>query len=180
MNTDALERDIIDQMVELQIKLGYAYETTRLYYKPESLAALVGTEAAAAAVLVSELQAAGALAHSPLGNVAFGAHEGRIEVRIPPQGARYVHEQVPEPAFLVDLIKLFTTTHHPSKDAVLACFAQHSPAHVVKDMPPGSEFDYSVHFEDAAIDTHYYCFKEEMGHLIYHRFAPSDYQLLQD
>lgn len=178
MDTASLEQDIIDQMVELQIKLGYAHESTRLYYKPESLGMLVGVdEAHDASALVGQLQAENALAGSPLGEVSFGTHENRVEVRIPPQGALYVHEQVPEPPFLLDLINLFNAQHHPSQALILALFAKHG-AFNLEEMPPDADFDYAVHFCDVKIDSHYYCFKEEMGHTIYHRFAYGDYRLL--
>lgn len=180
MDAQRLEKDIIDQIVELQVKLGYAHESTRFYYKAESLNAMLGTAEPDARSLCALLQREHALEGSPLGEVTFGTHEDRIEVRVPPAGSLYVHEQVPAPAFLVDLIELFLAKHHPSKDEVLALFAKHSASYVLEDMPPGSEFDYAVHFQDAALDQHYYCFKEEMGHLIYHRFAPEDYALLLD
>ena len=180
MDAERLERDIIDQIVELQVKLGYAFESTRFYYKTESLNALLGTAAPNARALCELLQREHALAGSPLGEVSFATHEDRVEVRVPPAGSLYVHEQVPAPAFLVDLIELFLTKHHPSKEEVLALFAKHSPSYVVDDMPEGSEFDYAVHFQDTQVDQHYYCFKEEMGHLIYHRFAREDYELLLD
>ena len=44
MDVARLEKDIIDQIVELQIKLGYAYESTRFYYKVSSLNSLIGTD----------------------------------------------------------------------------------------------------------------------------------------
>ncbi|MGN0072486.1 MAG: DUF3877 family protein [Coriobacteriales bacterium] len=178
MDAQRLEKDIIDQIVELQVKLGYAYESTRFYYKTESLNAMLGTSAPDAGSLCALLQRERALEGSPLGDVSFGTHEDRIEVRIPPAGSLYVHEQVPAPAFLADLIELFLTKHHPSKEEVMGLFAKHSASYAVDEMPPGSEFDYAVHFEDPGIDPHYYCFKEEMGHLVYHRFAREDYEQL--
>ena len=45
-------------------------------------------------------------------------------------------------------------------------------------MPEGSDFDEALYFEDPSIDEYYYCVKEEMGHLIYHRFLKEDYQKL--
>ncbi len=180
MDTAKLEKDLIDQIVELQVKLGYAYESTRFYYKVSSLNAMVGADAPDAASLCDMLAAEHALAGSVLGEVGFGTHEDRIEVRIPPQGAKYVHEHVETPAFLADLIGLFMSCHHPAKADICALFAKHSPSYVVDDMPEGSEFDYAVHFEDASVDAHFYCFKEEMGHVIYHRFVKEDYERLLD
>lgn len=180
MDTARLEKDIVDQMVELQVKLGYAYESTRFYYKVTSLNDMIGTDAPDAASLCEQLDAAGALKGSLLGKVTFGTHEDRVEVRVGPEGAKYVHEQVPAPAFLVDLIDLFLAKHHPTKKEIIALFAKHSDTYVLVDMPEGSEFDYAVHFEDASVDSHYYCFKEEMGHVIYHRFVREDYERLLD
>lgn len=180
MDAARLEQDIIDQIVELQVKLGYAYESTRFYYKAQSLNALVGASEPDAPSLCALLQREHALQGSPLGAVSFATHEDRVEVRVPPQGSLYVHEHVPAPAFLIELIDLFVTKHHPSKDEVIALFARHSPSYELQDMPAGAEFDYAVHFGDASVDSHYYCFKEEMGHLIYHRFAREDFERIVD
>ena len=180
MQVCKLERDLIDQIVELQVKLGYAYESTRFYYKVSSLNAMLGTDATSATALCELLEQSHALETSPLGEVRFGVHEDRIEVRIGPEGSKYVHEQVETPAFLQDLIDLFIAKHHPSKQDIVSLFAKHSSTYVVDDMPQGSEFDYAIHFGDAAVDAHYYCFKEEMGHVIYHRFAKEDYERLLD
>ncbi len=180
MDVARLEKDIIDQIVELQIKLGYAYESTRFYYKVSSLNSLIGTDAPDATTLCKELTKAHVLDDSPLGNVTFGTHEDRIEVRIPPQGSKYVHEEVPAPAFLVDLIDLFLTEHHPAKEKIIGLFARYSDDYVLENMPAGAEFDYGMHFADPSIDSHYYCFKEEMGHVIYHRFVKEDYERLLD
>lgn len=180
MDTARLEKDIIDQIVELQVKLGYAYESTRFYYKVSSLNDLIGTDAADAPALCEQLAREHALAGSPLGDVRFGTHEDRVEVRVPPQGSKYVHEEVPTPAFLVDLIDLFLTKHHPAKEEIVGLFAKYSDDYVLVNMPEGAEFDYAMHFNDKSIDSHYYCFKEEMGHVIYHRFVKEDYERLLD
>lgn len=180
MNTERLEKDLEDQVKELQIKLGYAYESTRFYYKASSLASLVNSKAETADHLCLELTRSEALKGSPLGDVTFATHQDRVEITIPPKGAQYVHEQVPEPRFLVDLIELFLTKHAPTKEEIVSLFAKYSPTYVLQDMPEGSDFDFGVHFEDKSIDSHYYCFKEEMGHMIYHRFLKEDYEKLLD
>ena len=180
MNIDRLEKDLEDQIKELQIKLGYARESMRLYYKVSSLATLVGSQATTPEELCAELQNEQALSNSPLGALSLGIHQDRIEITIPPQGAQYVHEHVPTPPFLADLINLFLTKHHPSKEEILSLFAQYSSEYVLQDMPDESDFDFGVYFIDATIDPHHYCFKEEMGHMIYHRFLKEDYEALLD
>ncbi len=37
------------------------------------------------------------------------------------------------------------------------------------------EFDFWVRFSEENEDEYYYCFKDEGGHMIYHRFLPEDY-----
>ncbi len=38
------------------------------------------------------------------------------------------------------------------------------------------EFNYLIYFEDGTPDDSYYCFTEEGGHLIYHRFSKNAYK----
>ena len=41
-----------------------------------------------------------------------------------------------------------------------------------------NDFDYAVWFENDANNIYRYCFHEEEGHVIYHRFTPREYQAL--
>ncbi len=180
MDASLLYQSVCDQLKELQIKLGYAYESTRFYYKVTSVNALTGANAKDVNELCRQLHAGHALEGTPLGNVTFGSHEDRLEVRVPPTGAQYVHEQMPEPRFLTALIELFLTNHHATQEQILALFAQFTPNYVVEQVPEGFGFDFSVHFEDERIDPYYYCFTNETGHIIYHRFLSADYQTMFD
>ena len=110
-----------------------------------------------------------------LGAMSFRVSAGRIEVSVPPAGARYVHEHMGDVAFLKAIIDLFSNPH--DKSDVKKVFGQFG-AYICEEMPEGSDFDEALHFEDPSIDEYYYCVKEEMGHLIYHRFLKEDYQKL--
>lgn len=171
--------NIIDQIKEAQIKLGYARETVRLYYPAVSLNALVDAGTEDTKELLHILQDSADLTDTVLGNLSFTEHEGRIEVRIPPEGAEYVHREVPEPEFLVKIIELFGTHHHCSIEDVRAVFAGFSPDYVCEKMPEGTDFDYVLYFPEGDIDPYYYCVKEEMEHTIYHRFTKEDFQVLK-
>lgn len=173
-----LIQNIIDQIKEAQLKLGYAKETVRLYYPVESCNVLAGTDAKDAGELAALLEGNPDFANTVLGRLRFAVHEGRIEVSIPPEGTEYVHDEIPAPAFLADIIELFGSHHCCTISDVKAVFERYSRNYLCEKMPEGMDFDYALHFEEQQIDPYYYCIKEEMGHTIYHRFTKEDYEAL--
>lgn len=178
MNQNRLIQNMIDQIKEAQIKLGYVKETVRLYYPAVSIGALLGIDVKDADELVMQLQSDPAFSDTVLGRIQFAVHGGRIEVSIPPEGAGYVHKEVPNPAFLTDMIELFGNHHNCTLKDVCDIFEKYSQNYVCGKMPEGMDFDYVLYFEDEKIDAYYYCVKEEMGHTIYHRFTKEDYLAL--
>lgn len=176
MNIEKLTENIVDQIKEAQIKLGYAKETVWLYYPAESLCALMGIEPMDTEHLLDYLKREKALSDTALGELRFTAHKGRIEVKIPPEGAEYVHREVPDPEFLTELIGFFSGHPHCSLADIQKIFARFSADYVCEKMPEGTDFDYVLYFPDGGVDAYYYCVKEEMGHTIYHRFTKEDYQ----
>ena len=151
MGKERLEQNLIDQMKEAQLKLGFEEETMRLYYPVASLNLLLGTNCETAKEMVTELTALFADRKSVLGAMSFRVSAGRID--------------------------LFSNPHDKSVGDVKAVFEKFG-AYVCEEMPEGSDFDEALHFEDPSVDEYYYCVKEEMGHLIYHRFLKEDYQKL--
>lgn len=177
MNRERLLKNIIDQMKEAQIKLGYDKETIRLYYPTESLNAILETNCASGKEMLSLLNNS-FTEESILGHLEFAVRGGRIEICIPPQGSEYVHQNVKEPAFLVDMINLFRSNHHCTLEDICQVFEKYSKDYVCEKTPEDMEFDYTMYFKDQSIDEYYYCIKMEMGHTIYHRFTKEDYELL--
>lgn len=173
-----LTENIIDQMKEAQIKLGYVKETVRLYYPVESLNALAGTAAQNADELLELLEGNPVFTDTVLGRLRFAVHEGRIEVSVPPEGTVYVHNEIPAPAFLTDIIELFGSHHCCTLQDIRAVFERYSKDYLCEKMPEEMDFDYVFHFKEDGIDPYYYCIKEEMGHTIYHRFTKEDYAAL--
>ena len=174
MFTHPLLQDIADQLKEAQIKLGFAPGTVKLYYTCASLSALTGRCDETPEALSESLSADGALAASPLGQLGFAAHDGRVEVTIAREGVRYVYEEVEASDFLRGLIGLFAGHHHPSMDDVTELFRRQDAPYVRREMPEGAEFDCVMYFPAGQPDAYHYFFKEEMGHLGYHRFRPED------
>lgn len=172
----------MDQVKELQIKLGYARETVRLYYPLSSLEVLVGVsadqvDAEVSVDLIEILNTDPTLQSCGLCQVKFTLHKSRVEVNIPPEGTEYVHHHVVASAFLADLIDLFQKHHHCEMTDIQMVFVRHG-SYVCEKMPEGTDFDYVMYFEDPAVDEYYYCIKMEMGHTIYHRFMREDYEAL--
>lgn len=178
MNELNLIENVIDQIKEAQLKLGYAEETIFLYFPLESMNSILHTDYREEEALLESLQQLFAFSEEPLGKLSFRLHQKRIEVKIPLQGARYVKEHVPDPPFLKELIRLFSHNHSLTIEEIKSCFLKYSESYVCKKMPADCEFDYVLYFEDESIDRYRYCVKMEMGHAIYHRFTQADYERL--
>lgn len=181
MDTSQLLTNMMDQVKEAQLKLGYAKETMRLYYPLSSLNALLGTKISTGREMAECLrQSFGE--DCVLEGLTFAAYGDRVEVGIPPQGVEYIHLHVKEPVFLSAVIQLFESNHHCTMEDLCALFEQFSSRYVCERLSErqaaGMGFDYVLHFDDRSIDPYYYCVKEEMGHTVYHRFTKQDYELL--
>ena len=179
MNTNRMIDNVIDQIKEAQLKLGFANEIIRLYFPAESLCRLLQIENGSAKEVLSLLEGEQSLKASALGKLRFSLCGGnRIEVCIPPEGAAYVHQYIPDPPFLSGLIELFRENHSLTIDEIRRFFAQFNDSYVCESMGPGADCEYVLEFPDGSPEEWYYCIKMEMGHTIYHRFTREDYQTL--
>lgn len=178
MNHNKLIQNIIDQIKEAQLKLGYVKETVRLYYPAASLNTLLGIMTKDADELVTLLKSEPSFADTVLGTLQFTVCSGRIEISISPDGAEYVYREVPSSPFLADIIELFGKHHNCTLKDICDVFGKYSDDYTCEEMPQGMDFDYALHFNDDTIDPYYYCIKAEMGHTIYHRFTKEDYCVL--
>lgn len=205
MKLEALIQNMTDQIKEAQLKLGYARETMRLYYPLSSLNAMLETQETNIRKLakkirheleartektenvsvvpadsqreVTSVELGKNQTFAGLGGTQIRIHADRIVFTIPPDFVEYVHEQVPEPAFLKELIRLFQEKHACTKEEITAVFEKFG-AYECRQMPDGMDFDYVIYFTDSRIDAYDYCIREEMGHTIYHRFARADFEAL--
>lgn len=179
MNVNKFLDNIIEQIKEAQLKLGFASEVIRLYFPVSSLCALLQVKKMGGKDLLAALKKDGRFSSTPLGSITFTLCRGeRMEVCIPSEGAAYVHEQVPDPPFLAHMIKMFQNDHHLTIEEICNAFAQFNENYVCEEMQPGTDFDYVLYFPEGEPDAWYYCIHMEMGHTIYHRFTREDYQLL--
>ena len=189
----ALKKNLTDVILESQIKLGIAEIPIGFYYPLESLERLLGMERTFApdplfdrsrlARMQAVLEDFAALNADTFGALEVSHDGGRFCLRVPGEGARIIHETVPEPAFLTELIR--TVGGHPQKrEEITELFRRHASAPervVCREI--GGEFDLLLYFADGVPDDYRYCVKFEGEdahglHVIYHRFTPEDYEAL--
>ncbi|MCI5731753.1 MAG: DUF3877 family protein [Eubacterium sp.] len=165
-----LEKNIIEQIQEAQLKLGFVKETVRLYYPLDSLNAILNIHCQEGNEMCIQLA-------SVFPDFTFGCRGERVEISVPPDYVEYVHREVKTPAFLAEMIARFQENQHLTFQQVQQIFAEFGEYECQK-MPEGADFDYVLYFENPDIDSYYYCIRMEMGHTIYHRFMKEDYEQL--
>lgn len=172
MGFKRLEKNLIDIIKEEQVKIGFRKEEIRLYYPLISLNHFFEANDD-----VDEMQTR--LEQFPeevkkkLGDICVTHKKDRFCLHIPEQGSVYVHEHMAENEFIKKLVELMMN-HGIKKEDILAIFQKEAKDIRVGDMHNG-EFDFWVRFPEENEDEYYYCFKDEGGHMIYHRFLPEDY-----
>ncbi len=196
-----LERSLIDVIKEEQAKLGYYREDIRLYYPLSSLNHFLGTDVNADKMqkilegtgenvdatrnIVEGKEAGSATAESivagmnarlsdKLGMVEVSHRGDRFCFHILPEGVEYVHENTKENEFIRELVNL-VAKHGCTINQIYELFTAHSNR-VGREKMDNGEFDERIWFQDDVDDPYYYCFKQEGGHMIYHRFLPEDYE----
>ena len=170
-----LEKSLTDVMQEAQLKLGYDRHPITLYYPTESVARLLGTPEEDADGTARLLASFPAHTADTLGAVEITREENRFCFRIPAEGVQYVHENLPEPAFLRAFLQVIRGLEVTLED-ILAVFRQFSDHVICEKIPVNDEFDYLIYFADGKPDDYRYCIKlEDDGCAIYHRFTPEDY-----
>ena len=179
-NEEPLVKNVIDQIKEAQIKLGYVKESMRFYYPLTSINAMLETSFESIEEFLNKIKTGKIFKSTVIGELLFNRHQDRIEVSVSAEGVEYVHKNIPAPPFLEELINLFMYKHNASIEEICQLFEKYSDKYVCEKMPEGEDFDYVIYFLDKNIDEYYYCIKNEMEHTIYHRFIKEDYeQLLQ-
>ncbi|MCI5648589.1 MAG: DUF3877 family protein [Fusicatenibacter sp.] len=179
MNMDRLLGNLIGQIKEAQIKLGYTKETIRLYFPADSICRLLDCNCGSPKELLVMLQQEEGFCHTVLGKLTFSLCKGeRIEVRISADGAAYVKEQVPDPPFLSGIIELFRENQHLTMEELCTFFGKFNDHYICEKMKPDADFDYVLYFPDGKPDSWYYCVRLEMDHTIYHRFTKADYRMI--
>ena len=177
MKLEALIQNMTDQIKEAQLKLGYTRKMYEALYQKSSLNAMLEMQETDIRELAKKIRHDLEAKKEKMGDTQIRIHADRIVFTIPPDFVEYVHEQVPEPLFLKELIQLFREKHACTKEEISPDYEKFG-AYECRQMPDGMDFDYVIYFTDSSIDAYDYCIREEMGHTIYHRFARADFEAL--
>ena len=135
---------------------------------------IVGDKEAGSATAEPIVAGMNARLSDKLGMVEVSHRGDRVCFHILPEGVEYVHENTKENEFIRELVNL-VAKHGCTIDQIYELFTAHSDR-VGREKMDNGEFDERIWFQDDADDPYYYCFKQEGGHMIYHRFLPEDYE----
>ncbi len=201
MNTNALEKHMIDTVKEWQMKIGFRSEEMNLYYPDISLAGLLElpkdlTEEKLKAALEEFAQET----EERLGRIRVSNNGERYCLTIPAEGCTYIHTQVPDSEFLKVFLETVTAPG-AGLEQVYTCFEQNARengecfvsadreqeglGHVFyfagkrsgeagTSVPEGADADPA----QSDIDEYVYCVESDDFGLTYHRFSWPDYQKL--
>lgn len=175
MDHQRLEKNIIDNIREAQLKLGYEERPISFNYLTSSLCHLLGTENIEGGELLDFLT----YTYPRLGKVTFSPIRDGYCVTVSAEGTAYVHSHPDKSRFLIDFIET-VRNHHNTIEDVFAVFNRHSGSVTIEELH-NEEFDYLVYFADGIPDDYRYCLTLEPCmdggcHITYHRFIPEDYE----
>ena len=177
MNYERLEKNLIDNISEAHLKLGYDRRAISFNYMYTSLSHLLGCEVSAenSPRITAELTEKCA---SRLGELTFRNIQNGICITVPGSGSQYVHDNCPCSPFFAEFISLIGT-HGSSLDDVIGLFQKYSDCVHFEDKSSTGEFNMLIYFADGFPDDYRYCISAEddfgCSHLSYHRFIPEDY-----
>ena len=172
MNYQRLEKNLIDNILEAQIKLGYDGRPMSLNYTNSSLHHLTGAEN-----IDDMLKGFSEYTQSRLGQLAFRSIKDGVCITVPSEGTAYVHENTDKNGFISRFID--TVRSHTTVEKVLDVFREFSDEVEIKETD-NEEFQYLVYFRNGIPDDYRYCLtvEEEIdgsSHITYHRFIEEDY-----
>lgn len=177
MDLQKLKKNLYDNILEAQVKLGYDGRPMSLNYTLSSLSHLTGTENDADSIkaMLTEFTAA----VSPcFGEISFRPIKDGFCLTVPSEGTGYVNSSSDGKEFIRAFISLLQS--HPTIDEVTALFRSSSDNVTVTEVD-NDEFQYLMYFNDGTPDDYRYCItaEEEIDgstHITYHRFTKEDYE----
>lgn len=174
MDMQRLEKNLCDNILEAQIKLGYDGRPMSLNYTVSSLCHLTGADADSAENM---LRAFTEEVKPRLGEMTFRPIKNGYCLTVPAEGTEYVHSHSDGKEFIRAFIGLISS--HPTVEEVLGLFRSYSDNVTVIETD-NEEFQYLVYFTDGVPDDYRYCIsaEEEIDgsiHVTYHRFIKEDY-----
>ncbi len=176
-NFAALEDNLCYVIKEQHLKLGYTEKDATgpwLYYPLGALNNVLDTS-----LNVDEMQELltefSKYVEPRLGAATISHKDERFRIQLPAKASKYVHDEVPDEPFLIELIEALSK-HGTGIDEILDIFRKHAidENDLIIEESPSDEFDVLVYFGSGKPDPFLYCLADEMGHVTYHRMTTSD------
>ena len=177
MDLQRLEKNLCDNILEAQVKLGYDGRPMSLNYTTASLSHLTGADNDTDSVkaMLNEFTVE---ASPRFGNIGIRPIKDGFCLTVPSEGTGYVNKSSDGKEFIREFIALLQI--HPTIDEVISLFRRSSENVTVTEMD-NEEFQYLIYFTDGTPDDYRYCItaEEEIDgstHITYHRFTKEDYE----
>lgn len=167
-----LEKNLIDNILECEVKLGHEKLPVSFYYPKESLYELLDCnedtlEMAIADFKEKEVNRLGALSLEQTEN-----DKDRYVATVPADGVEWVSNNYTASDFMLEFIKEVSKPQS-TLDSIVSVFKKYSDKVLVKQM---SEDEWAVSFLDEAVDPYVYHIEQNDFGLEYHRFTHLSYQ----
>lgn len=166
-----LEQNLIDNLLESEVKLGYAGTPITFYYPESSLTGLLDCDTDGLAGAITAFQKD---EKTRLGDIVFEElpHEkGRYAVMIPAGGVGWVHANFRPSAFMKDFVSSIGKPGN-TLEGILEVFYKYSRKVDIKQEGAG---EWAVSFRDESIDPYIYHIEQNEFGLEYHRFTRDSY-----
>ncbi|MDE5764008.1 MAG: DUF3877 family protein [Ruminococcus sp.] len=168
MNYERFEKNLIDNIKEAQLKLGFENRPMSLNYMQTSINHLTGAECSQ-----EILDGFADFVRERLGELNFRKIKDGICITVPAEGTEYVNN-LDGYDFISELISA-VRNHGTSMEQVLEIFRRYS-SDVITQKSNSDEFDLLAYFGNSSPDEYYYCLTDEGCHITYHRFIREDYE----
>ncbi len=176
MNFERLEKNLCDNILEAQIKLGFDGRPMSLNYMTTSLRHLVGRKCSEKEMEHFLFNFAD-FVEPRLGNISFRPITNGFCITVPAEGTAYINNLSDGKEFIRALVEAVRS--HSQLDEIVGIFRKYSDNVAFSDTD-NDEFQYLIYFIDGVPDEYRYCISvdEEMdgsSHVTYHRFIKEDY-----
>ncbi|MDO4491004.1 MAG: DUF3877 family protein [Lachnospiraceae bacterium] len=167
-----LEKNLIDNILETEIKLGHADMAITFYYPVISLLELLDCTEQQLDAAIGSFQEAVKETLGPVKIQELANEKGRFSVRVSAKGVNWVHSNFHPTEFMKQFVAEIQKSGITLGD-IVTLFHSFSQDVEVKKV---SEEEWSVSFADEAVDPYVYHIEKNFFGLEYHRFTKEAYR----
>ena len=169
---EELERNLIDNILESEVKLGQACSLITFYYPESSLTELLDCSAGELPLKIAEFLEN---EKERLGNITIGElgeEKGRYAVKIPAEGVDWVHGNYQPSDFMKEFVQEIRKPDNTLED-IAELFRRYSQDILIIKV---NEDEWAISFKDDNIDPYVYHIEQSVFGLEYHRFTRESYR----